>query len=103
MVTPPITQRRGDGFNDRAPDRRLGAWVCYAVFGGFTMAQFTNRDKLIIMQEQAMWIVANILREEASSVDHTWQARIRKLSEESRQIAQELRDYNEQFEEEDDE
>ncbi len=26
----PITQRRGDGFNDRAPDRRLGAWVCYA-------------------------------------------------------------------------
>ena len=67
------------------------------------MAQFTNRDKLIIMQEQAMWIVANILREEASSVDHTWQARIRKLSEESRQIAQELRDHNEQFEEEDDE
>lgn len=67
------------------------------------MAQFTNRDKLIIMQEQAMWIVANILRDEASSVNHTWQARIRKLSEESRQIAQELRDYNEQFEEEDDE
>jgi DNA-binding ferritin-like protein len=55
------------------------------------------------MQEQAMWIVANILRKEASSVDHTWQARIRNLSEESRQIAQELRDHNEQFEEEDDE
>jgi hypothetical protein len=28
--TLPITQRRGDGFNDRAPDRRVGAWVCYA-------------------------------------------------------------------------
>ena len=55
------------------------------------------------MQEQAMWIVANILREEASSVDHTWQARIRKLAEETRQIAQELRNYNEQFEEENDE
>jgi hypothetical protein len=25
----PITQRRGDGFNDRAPERRLGAWVGY--------------------------------------------------------------------------
>ena len=66
------------------------------------MAQFTNRDKSIIMQEQAMWIVADILREQAASVNHTWQARIRKLSEESRQIAQELRDHNEQFEELDD-
>lgn len=66
------------------------------------MAQFTNRDKLIIMQEQAMWIVADLLREEAATVDHTWQARIQKLSEESRLIAQELRDHNEQFEDEDD-
>jgi hypothetical protein len=71
-------------------------------FGGLIMAQFTNRDKSIIMQEQAMWIVADILREQAASVNHTWQARIRKLSEESRQIAQELRDHNEQFEELDD-
>lgn len=65
------------------------------------MAQFTNRDKLIIMQEQAMWIVADILREEASSVDYTWQERIRELSIQARNIAQELRDHNEQFEEED--
>ena len=67
------------------------------------MAQFTNRDKLIIMQGQAMWIVTDILREEASSVDHTWQERIRELSIQARNIAQELRDHNEQFEEEDDE
>lgn len=67
------------------------------------MAQFTNRDKLIVMQEQAMWIVAGILHEESKSVDHTWQERITKLEREARQIAQELRDHNEQFEEEDDE
>ena len=65
------------------------------------MAQFTNRDKLIIMQEQSMWIVADILREEAASVDHTWQERIRELSIQARNIAQGLRDHNEQFEEED--
>lgn len=53
------------------------------------------------MQEQAMWIVADILREEASSVDYTWQERIRELSIQARNIAQELRDHNEQFEEED--
>ena len=29
-ITPPITQRRGDGFNNIAPERRLGAWDCYA-------------------------------------------------------------------------
>lgn len=66
------------------------------------MPEYTNRDKLIVMQEQSMWTVENILREEATLLDHAWKARIGKLAEEARQIARELRDYNDQFEIEED-
>ncbi len=64
------------------------------------MPEFTNTDKLCVMQERAMWIVANILREELAAVDHAWKSRIRQIADEATKIAQELRDYNDHFERE---
>jgi len=65
------------------------------------MPAFTLEDRLLVMQEQALWIAFNVLREEAVSLDHKWKDRIEKLAFDAKQIAQELRDYNDQFEQED--
>lgn len=66
------------------------------------MPAFSYRDKLTIMQEQTLWTVTELLKQEASAIDHAWQSRIAALAQSALELAQELRSYNEQFETEDD-
>lgn len=63
------------------------------------MPQFTNRDRMIVQQEQSLWNASQILLGEAESIETCWQERLRKLADETTAIAREIRDYNNQFEE----
>lgn len=67
------------------------------------MPKFTNRDRMCIMQEQAMWSIADSLKSASDSVDNAWSERIEALQDQAVVIARELREYNDQFEVGDDE
>jgi len=66
------------------------------------MPEFSNRDRLCIMAEQTMWTVSNLLGEESRSLDNEFGRKIGELHKQASVIAKELRDYNDQFENEDD-
>jgi hypothetical protein len=71
--------------------RRLGLNV---------MPEFTYRDRTIVMQESDLWTIHGILVE-ASKLDSSFQKKIIELREAAKILASELRDYNDQFESDD--
>jgi len=61
--------------------------------------EITYEQRLLIMREQTMWTIHAMLREECeSALDDSWKPRIRVMMEEAKKLAEEIRDYNDQYE-----
>lgn len=61
------------------------------------MPEFTNADRCMIEMECRMWTIRQMLVDAEDNCGG-WNDRVRKLRIDAQKLAQELRDYNDQFE-----
>lgn len=63
------------------------------------MPEYTHAHKLLIMAEQAMWNVVEILNDQQRTCEsNEFFSKMSVLEGQARALARELRDYNDQFE-----
>ncbi len=62
------------------------------------MPEYTHEDRVVICQEESLWIVHKILEDAADDDETAWTKRIQDLSERAIELASAIRNYNEQFE-----
>lgn len=66
------------------------------------MTEFSYEARLMVMRESSLWTIHRMLREEfESAMDDSWKPRIKAMMDEAKKLAEEIRDYNDQFEVED--
>jgi hypothetical protein len=68
-----------------------------ALEGDHIMPEYTYEDRCVIMAEQSMWTVVEILKAE-SNTDHGFTKAIKAVLDAALNVAQQLGQYNDQFE-----